>query len=85
MAEAFDGKEGLVITKVDCTDKGKQTCSMFGVRGFPTIKYITPATGAKGEDYKSGREVSALKQFVEETLLPCRVSTLENCSSEQKA
>jgi len=73
----------VVIADVDCTAAGKPLCDKYGVRGYPTIKYFNPPD-EEGEDYKGGRDLPALKKFVETELGPgCSVDTKENCSAEQ--
>jgi len=73
----------VVIADVDCTAAGKPLCDKFGVRGYPTIKYFNPPD-EEGEDYKGGRDLAALKKFVESELGPgCSVDSKENCSPEQ--
>jgi hypothetical protein len=73
----------VVIGDVDCTAAGKPLCDKYGVRGYPTIKYFNPPD-EEGEDYKGGRDLPALKKFVENELGPgCSVDSKENCSAEQ--
>jgi len=73
----------VVIADVDCTAAGKPLCDKYGIRGYPTIKYFNPPD-EEGEDYKGGRDLPALKKFVETELGPgCSVDTKENCSAEQ--
>ena len=75
----------VVIADVDCTAAGKPLCDKYGVRGYPTIKYFNPPD-EEGEDYKGGRDLPALKKFVETELGPgCSADTKENCSAEQLA
>jgi len=73
----------VIIGDVDCTAAGKPLCDKYGVRGYPTIKYFNPPD-EDGEDYKGGRDLPALKKFVESELGPgCSADTKENCSAEQ--
>ena len=73
----------VVVADVDCTAAGKPLCDKYGVRGYPTIKYFNPPD-EEGEDYKGGRDLPALKKFVETELGPgCSADTKENCSAEQ--
>ena len=73
----------VIIADVDCTAAGKPLCDKYGVRGYPTIKYFNPPD-EDGEDYKGGRDLAALKKFVETELGPgCSADTKENCSAEQ--
>ena len=51
LAETYAGSSSVVIADVDCTtDGGKEACSRFEVRGYPTIKYFTAETGKTGAD-----------------------------------
>jgi hypothetical protein len=73
----------VVVADVDCTAAGKPLCDKYGVRGYPTIKYFNPPD-EEGEDYKGGRDLPALKKFIESDLGPgCSVDAKENCSEEQ--
>jgi hypothetical protein len=79
----FKDHPKVVIADVDCTAAGKPLCDKFGVRGYPTIKYFNPPD-EEGEDYKGGRDLPALKKFVDSDLGPgCSVDTKENCTPEQ--
>ena len=62
-SEYADSKT-VLIADVDCTAAGKPLCDKYGVRGYPTIKYFNPPD-EEGEDYKGGRDLAALKKFVE--------------------
>jgi hypothetical protein len=73
----------VVIADVDCTAAGKPLCEKYGVRGYPTIKYFNPPD-EEGEDYKGGRDLPALKKFVETELGPgCSADSKDNCSADQ--
>jgi len=79
----YKDSKTVVIADVDCTAAGKPLCDKFGVRGYPTIKYFNPPD-EEGEDYKGGRDLPALKKFVDTELGPgCSADTKENCSAEQ--
>jgi hypothetical protein len=79
----FKDSKTVLIADVDCTAGGKPLCDKFGVRGYPTIKYFNPPD-EEGEDYKGGRDLPALKKFIETELGPgCSADTKENCSPEQ--
>jgi len=85
LASTYEDSKKVVIADVDCTAGGKPLCDKYGVRGYPTIKYFNPPD-EEGEDYKGGRDLPALKKFVESDLGPgCSVDTPENCSAEQTA
>jgi len=83
LASDYESSKKVVIADVDCTAGGKPLCDKYGVRGYPTIKYFNPPD-EEGEDYKGGRDLPALKKFVENELGPgCSVDSKENCSAEQ--
>jgi len=83
LASTYEDSKTVIIADVDCTAGGKPLCDKFGVRGYPTIKYFNPPD-EEGEDYKGGRDLPALKKFVESDLGPgCSVDTKDNCSAEQ--
>lgn len=74
----------MIVGDVDCTVE-ESVCSDFGVRGYPTLKYFTADTGAKGEDYNSGRDLDSLKAFAEETLtIKCQLNDQEKCTQKEK-
>jgi len=83
LASTYEDSKTVVIADVDCTADGKPLCEKYGVRGYPTIKFFNPPD-EEGEDYKGGRDLAALKKFVESDLGPgCSVDNKENCSAEQ--
>jgi len=85
LGSTYADSSKVIIADVDCTAAGKPLCDKYGVRGYPTIKYFNPPD-EEGEDYKGGRDLPALKKFVETELGPgCSVDTKENCSAEQLA
>jgi len=83
MGSDYASSTKVVIGDVDCTAAGKPLCDKYGVRGYPTIKYFNPPD-EEGEDYKGGRDLPALKKFVDTELGPgCSADAKENCSPEQ--
>jgi len=83
LSSDYADSKKVVIADVDCTAAGKPLCDKYGVKGYPTIKYFNPPD-EDGEDYKGGRDLPALKKFVETELGPgCSADTKENCSEEQ--
>lgn len=87
LAEAFADSKTAVIVDVDCTkDDSKDLCSKYGVRGYPTIKYITDSTDPMGDKYEGGRDFESLKAFADENLGPsCGYNNLDLCNEKQKA
>jgi protein disulfide-isomerase-like protein len=83
LMEAFPGKDGKLVAEVDCTAEGKPLCDANGVKGFPTLKYGDPSDL---EDYKGGRDLSALKAHAETKLVPsCSPANIGLCDDEKKA
>ena len=58
-------------------------CDKFGVRGYPTLKVLSPPD-TEGEAYEGGRDLAALKKFAAGLGPGCSVDAPENCSDEQK-
>merc|ERR1719182_997444 len=84
LMEEFDSSSSVVVGDVDCTVE-TEIASDYGVSGYPTIKYFTPETDAKGDDYSGGRDLAALKKFVEDKLeRKCDVKEPEGCSDKEK-
>jgi len=85
LAETYAGSSSVVIADVDCTtDGGKEACSRFEVRGYPTIKYFTAETGKTGADYQGGRDLDALKTFVDDKLAKqCLLSDTADCDEKE--
>lgn len=46
--------EDIALAKVDCTEGGKDTCTKFGVTGYPTLKIFK--NGEVAQDYSGPRE-----------------------------
>jgi hypothetical protein len=83
LSSDYADSKKVIVADVDCTAAGKPLCDKYGVRGYPTIKYFNPPD-EEGEDYKGGRDLPALKKFIESDLGPgCSVDAKENCSEEQ--
>lgn len=87
LAKEFDGNPNVAIVDVDCTsDKSKDLCSKYGVRGYPTIKYFTDSTDPMGDAYEGGRTFDDMKKFADENLGPsCGPDNLDLCDDEAKA
>jgi len=85
LAETYASSTSVVIADVDCTtDGGKEACSRFEVRGYPTIKYFTAETGKSGADYQGGRDGDALKKFVEDKLAKqCLLDDTADCDEKE--
>merc|ERR1719379_2923818 len=58
--KTYAGDDDILVADVDCTAAGKQLCMKAGVRGYPTIKYGSPA---KLLTYSGGRDFKTLEAF----------------------
>mmetsp|Transcript_17483 Transcript_17483/g.35296 ORF Transcript_17483/g.35296 Transcript_17483/m.35296 type:complete len:144 (-) Transcript_17483:300-731(-) len=80
LSSEYEGSS-VVIGDVDCTVH-QSLCSDYGVRGYPTVKYIE----ADGEpkDYQGGRSYDDLKKFTEDTLVvACQLDDTDGCSEKE--
>lgn len=59
LAGELDGR--VMVGAVDCTEN-QQTCSEFGVQGFPTIKFFG-SDKSRPESYGGGRDTGSLSAF----------------------
>jgi len=85
LGSAYADSTSVLVGDADCTADGKELCEEFEVRGYPTIKYFTDETDAKGADYQGGRDFDSLKKFVEETLeIKCTVDNVDGCTDKEK-
>jgi len=78
----FDGHASTLVADVDCTTDGKALCDKAGVRGYPSIKHGDP-NGM--EDYKGGRDFSALQKFAQGLKPSCSPAKIELCDDDMKA
>merc|ERR1739847_204036 len=60
---------------------GKALCDRVGVRGYPTIKHGDPNNL---EDYKGGRDYSALEKFAKGLKPVCSPAKMDLCEPEMK-
>lgn len=65
LALAFEhAKDKVQIAKVDA-DAERELGKRFGIQGFPTLKYFDGKSD-KPEEYKSGRDLESLTEFLTE-------------------
>lgn len=62
LATAFANDKNVQIAKVDA-DAEKSLGKRFGIQGFPTLKWFDGVSD-KPEDYKGGRDLDSLRDFV---------------------
>ncbi|ORY56814.1 thioredoxin-like protein [Leucosporidium creatinivorum] len=66
IAEAFDGDDRCKVAHLNADEaSAKPLASQYGVKGFPTIKFI-PSGGRPVEDYAGARSEEAFLQFLNE-------------------
>ena len=81
LMKAFKDDESRLVADVDCTTGGKALCDRVGVRGYPTIKHGDPNNL---EDYKGGRDFSALEKFAKGLKPVCSPAKMDLCEPEMK-
>jgi len=81
LMKAFKDDESRLVADVDCTTDGKALCDRVGVRGYPTIKHGDPNNL---EDYKGGRDYSALEKFAKGLKPVCSPAKMDLCEPEMK-
>jgi len=81
LIKAFKDDESRLVADVDCTAAGKPLCDQVGVRGYPTIKHGDPNNL---EDYKGGRDFSALEKFAKGLKPVCSPAKMDLCEPEMK-
>jgi len=81
LMKAFKDDESRLVADVDCTTDGKALCDQVGVRGYPTIKHGDPNNL---EDYKGGRDFSALEKFAKGLKPVCSPAKMDLCEPEMK-
>lgn len=58
----------VALAKVDCTDDGKDSCSRFGVSGYPTLKIFKG--GELSGDYNGPRDASGIVKYMRSQVGP---------------
>jgi len=81
LIKAFKDDPTRLVADVDCTAAGKPLCDQVGVRGYPTIKHGDPNNL---EDYKGGRDFSALEKFAKGLKPVCSPAKMDLCEPEMK-
>jgi len=81
LMKSFKDDDARLVADVDCTAAGKPLCDQVGVRGYPTIKHGDPNNL---EDYKGGRDFSALEKFAKGLKPVCSPAKMDLCEPEMK-
>lgn len=83
LGDEYASSSSVLIADVDCTVE-QDLCSEYDVKGYPTIKYFTSETDAKGADYSGGRSAEDLKSFVSENLeVKCLLEDTAGCTEKE--
>jgi len=69
------------LAKVDCTEAGKETCSKYGVSGYPTLKIFRNGVTA---DYDGPRESAGIINFMKKQAGPSSVLLKDKAHFDQK-
>jgi len=81
LMEKYADSDSVVIGDVDCIGTGKPLCDSVGVQGFPTVKWGDPSDL---QDYKGGRDFSALDTFASGLKPRCGLNNMDLCSEDEK-
>lgn len=55
----------ITLAKVDCTEGGKETCSKYGVSGYPTLKIFSKSEMVS--EYNGPREAKGIVKYMKVT------------------
>jgi len=69
------------LAKVDCTEAGKDTCSQYGVSGYPTLKIFRG--GEMSADYDGPRDAAGIVNYMKKNAGPSSI-TLKDTAHLQK-
>ncbi|XP_075216151.1 disulfide-isomerase A3 [Lycorma delicatula] len=68
-ASDFQGEDPpITLAKVDCTESGKETCTKYGVSGYPTLKIFR--NGEFLKEYKGPREAAGIVKYMKAQVGP---------------
>jgi len=85
LGDEYADSSSLIIADVDCTANGKDLCTKYDVKGYPTIKYFIDGD-TEGQDYKGGRDYDSMQKFVDENMAAqCDAKNPVDCSDKEKA
>eukprot|EP01001_Neometanema_parovale_P010542 NODE_6781_length_818_cov_66.414388_g6545_i0.p2 GENE.NODE_6781_length_818_cov_66.414388_g6545_i0~~NODE_6781_length_818_cov_66.414388_g6545_i0.p2 ORF type:complete len:137 (+),score=50.09 NODE_6781_length_818_cov_66.414388_g6545_i0:202-612(+) len=83
LASEYDSSS-VLIGDVDCTEH-QETCSEFGVNGYPTIKYWESGS-TEAQDYSGGRDYDSLSKHVQDKLQQkCDIKDEATCDAKEVA
>ncbi|XP_063980859.1 protein disulfide-isomerase A3 [Diachasmimorpha longicaudata] len=68
-AEELTGNDPpITLAKVDCTEAGKETCTKYGVSGYPTLKIFSKSEMVS--EYNGPREASGIAKYMRSQVGP---------------
>jgi len=70
----------VTLAKVDCTEAGKDVCSRFEVRGYPTLKIFR--NGEVSSDYNGPREAAGIAKFMKAQVGPASKPLADAAAAE---
>jgi protein disulfide isomerase family A protein 3 len=70
----------VTLAKVDCTEGGKDVCSRFEVRGYPTLKIFR--NGELSSDYNGPREAAGITKFMKAQVGPASKPLADAAAAE---
>jgi len=72
----------IPIAKVDCTEPGKESCSKYGVSGYPTLKIFRG--GEFSQEYDGPRDSAGIVSYMKKNAGPSSVELRDSEHLEQK-
>jgi len=72
----------IPIAKVDCTEAGKETCSKYGVSGYPTLKIFRG--GEFSQEYDGPRDAAGIVGYMKKNAGPSSVELKDSDHLEKK-
>jgi len=72
----------VTLAKVDCTEGGKDTCSRFEVRGYPTLKIFR--NGELSADYNGPREADGITKYMKAQVGPASRPLADVAAAEKE-
>lgn len=72
----------IPIAKVDCTEAGKETCSKYGVSGYPTLKIFRG--GEFSQEYDGPRDAAGIVGYMKKNAGPSSVQLKDSEHLEKK-
>merc|ERR1712168_830085 len=81
-AELIKNDPPIALAKVDCVGEGKDSCSKFGVSGYPTLKIFRD--GEFSQEYDGPRDSAGIISFMKKNAGPSSVELKDDDHLEKK-